>query len=636
MTTVQNLGTMVHASFGQGAAIRFDGMRHRVCFVSNGYPAVVHEFDLATGERLFQSPLPSADCVWGICSTETGDVYLSGTGDRVLYRLTSDGLTSMGANPADPWVFQLYARQDSVFGGTYPNSKLFEYDTLTQAFRDYGSVMPGEDYIRGLTADERWIYAGIGSTKHVIRIDRVTGERMELPLDGISGLPGFVDRLWVMEDCLFVSCDFVDTHVYQLDSLKRIGSFPSDNMLTGLTPHYPGLLFFKQGTKLCSWDMKNACWSETGIDDLPPGRCKALEWLTSSQDAEKAPRLALVTVNAETAVIDLSKKQVTTQRLAVEPQSLQITCLETGPQGKLYLGGYQRGFSIYDPISDKQELEIGLFPQIEGLTFLDGAAYFGTYTHAHMFRYDPGRPLDFGWKPEHNPGWLGSLGHNQDRPFAMTTGGGLVFAGCTPDYGVRGGALGVYDPSTNEWKVYPEIVHEQSILGLAYRDGLLYGGTTVWGGLGTSPAEGPAKMFIWDVASARKISEFVPAIPSLDHPPLMIGDLTAGPDGRIWGAIDGTIFAMDPETCRVVKSKVIQPSEYKHSKWRPIYLKWGPDGLLYTTLGRRLTVIHPDNLEHVFLNDEIVGNMTLDQAGRVYFAVGNELFRLIPPSNLFK
>ncbi|WP_054957310.1 hypothetical protein [Paenibacillus dakarensis] len=636
MTTVQNLGTMVHAGFGQGAAIRFDGNRHRVCFVNNGYPAVVYEFDLVTGERLFQSPLPSADCVWGICSTESGDVYLSGTGDGVLYRLNSDGLFSLGTNPADPWVFQLYAEQDSIFGGTYPNSKLFEYDTLSQTFRDYGCVMPGEDYIRGLTADERWIYAGIGSTKHVIRIDRVTGKRTELQLDGISGSKGFVDRLWVKEDCLFVSCDFVNVHVFHLDSLERIGSFASDNMLTGPITHYPGLLFFKQGTKLCSWDMANARLCETGIDGLPPGRCKALEWLTPNQGSEKAPHLALVTVNAETAIIDLSNKQVTTQRLAVEPQPLQITCLETGPEGKLYLGGYQRGFSIYDPHTDKHELEIGLFPQIEGLTFLDGVAYFGTYTHANMFRYDPGQPLDFGWKPEHNPGCLGSLGHSQDRPFAMTTGGGLVFAGCIPDYGIRGGALGVHDPSTNEWKVYPDIVQEQSILGLAYQDGLLYGGTTVWGGLGTPPVEGPAKMFIWDVASARKVSEFIPEIPSLDRPPLMIGGLTVGPDGWIWGAIDGTIFAMEPETCRVVKSKLILPSEYKYSKCRPIYLKWGQDGLLYTTLGRRLTVIHPDTLEHVFLNDEIVGNMTLDQTGRVYYDAGKELYRLVPPSNLLK
>lgn len=638
MHNAQNLGTMVHSSFGQGAAIRFDGNRYTVCFMSNGWPAVFQEFDLLSGELLFSKPIPDMDCSWGMCSTQGDDVYFSGTSNGVLYRYSSEGLQEVGINPSNHWVWQLYVRNEQVFGGTYPDSKVFEYDGRTGAFRDYGTVKAGEEYVRGITADERWIYAGIGSTKHVVRIDRATGERTELQLEGISGQQGFVDRLWTVDGYLFVSSDFSQVRVFRCDSLACVGTFPCDNMLSDPNVHYPGRLFFKYGSKLCQWDIVREQWSETGIDTLPVGRAKALEWVNLDDDNNGAyePALALVTVNAELAVIRLAKSHVTTRTLAVQPQPIQIQSLETGQDGKLYVGGYQRGLGVFDPETDSLEHTFGTFPQIEGMTFLNGKAYFGTYTHAHMFRFDPGQPVDFGLTTGHNPGWIGEIGHSQDRPFAMTSGGGRVYVGTVPDYGLRGGALAIYDPEPGSWEVYPNIVEEQSVLGLAYQDGLLYGGTSVWGGLGASPAKGPARLFVWDVRARTKLEEFVPDIPQLDKPPLMIGELKAGPDGLIWGAVDGTIFAMEAKTGRVVKSKMIAPSEYKYSKWRPIFLRWGPDGNLYTTLARRLIVVQPDTLEHVQLGDEVVGNFVLDGAGRLYFPRGHELWRVPIPRNLFK
>jgi hypothetical protein len=642
---------MIQSRFGQGAAIRFDRQRYTVCFVSNGVPAVFQEFDLVSGDLLFREPIPNTDCCWGMCSAENGDVYLSGINDGVLYRYSSEGLQAMGSNPSDLWVWQLCNTNGKVFGGTYPGAKVFEYDIETGAFRDYGIVKEEQNYVRGITADEQWIYAGIGATKHVVRIDRTTGELEGLQLDEISGSQGFVDRLWVIEGYLFVSCNYTEMRVFRLDSLVHVGTFSFDNMLVKPNDRYPGKVYFKQGRELCYWDIAQECWSETGIRTLPEGRAKAMDWvhadglpdsknesdgIKDQVDGNGELALALVTVNAQVAIIRLEDNRVTVRSLEIEPQPILIHCLETGDDGKLYLGGYQRGFSLFDPDTDTIERTFELFPQPEGMTFLDGIAYFGTYTHAHMFRFDPHRPIDFGFKPEHNPGWTGELGHAQDRPFAMTRGGGRVFAGTVPDYGLRGGALAMYDPTVGIWEVYPNIVPEHSIQGVAYKDGLIYGGTSIWGGLGIAPAEGPARMFIWDVAKRRKVAEFVPDIPDMDMPPCMIGGLSAGPDGLIWGAIDGTLFAMDPSTTRIVKSRIFFPSEYKYSKYRPIYLRWGADGYLYTTLARRLIVVNPATLEYVQLSEEVVGVMTLDRYGRLYYAQGKELYRLSPPGNLFK
>ena len=626
---------MIHARFGQGAAFRMDGGRRSLCFVSNGTPAILHEYDLATGELLFRSPLPPTDSVWAICSTESGDVYLSGTRDGILYRYSSEGLQSLGENPSNVFVWELFHDNGRVYGGTYPQAKLFEYDTVSGKFRDFGSIREGQDYCRGIVCDEQYIYAGTGSFKHLIRIDRESGEREEVYLEGISATQGFIDKLWLIDDYLFVSCTYAEVHVFRRGTLAHAGSFRCDNLVIKPHPSYPGKVFFKNGSKLCFWDLAEENWSETALDSLPLGRCKAIKWLPADSAETSAPQLGMATVNAEVAVINMSNLSAKVRKLPVDPQPLRIACLETGPDGKLYIGGIYRGFTQYNPDTDEIERAIGLFPQIEGITFHDGEAYFGTYTHAHMYRYDPQQSLNFGMNPEHNPYHIGRIGHNQDRPFAMTAGGGYIFAGTVPDYGVRGGALSVYDPGNGTWDVYTDIVKDQSIIGIAYKDGLIFGGTSVWGGLGVEPDPGPARMFVWDVASRTKVTEFVPDIPDLDATPLLIGGLSAGPDGLIWGAIYGTIFAMDPATLRVVKSRVIIPSDPSNGTWKMVYLRWGPDGILYTTLGKHLVAVNPETLDYVQLVDEAINDLTLDHAGRLYYGVGEELFRIVPPKNLF-
>ncbi|WP_409341997.1 hypothetical protein [Paenibacillus sp. MBLB4367] len=629
MPQPETLGTMVKSRFGQAAVILHRGGRHTVCFVSNGAPAIFQEFDLLTGETLFRAPVPNTDCCWGISSAADETVYVTGTEDGILYRYCPDKrqLEPAGATPADRWVWQLRCDGGRVYGATYPDCAVFEYDCVSGEVRDYGTVMPGEQYARGLTVDGEWIYAGTGSVRHVVRVNRITGAREELELPGITGRQGFVDRIWALRDYLLVSSDFSEVRVFRKHTLEPAGAFVCDNELLE-HPEEPGTVYYKSGTSVYRRNLLTGETAEAGLGVFPEGRVKAMKWLEGEDR-----NLALVTGHAEAAWTETqggAEGRAISYKLSVEAQPIEIQSLETGPDGKLYIGGYHRGFTVYDPQAERIERTVETFPQTEGIGFLDGNVYLGTYTKARMYRYDPELPFRYGETPRHNPGRIGVIGHRQDRPFAIASGGGKLFVGTIADYGIRGGALSVYDPCTEQWSVHPDIVEDQSVIGLAYLNGNVYGGTTLWGGLGIPPSDGPAKMFVWDAKANRKIGEFVPDIPGIDMPPRMIGELSAGPDGLIWGAADGTLFAMEPASRRVVKSKVILPSEYRYSKWRPIFLRWGPDGLLYTTLGRRLVVVRPETMEHKILNDSVVGNMTLDRYGRIYYAQGTELLRLGP------
>lgn len=283
--------------------------------------------------------------------------------------------------------------------------------------------------------------------------------------------------------------------------------------------------------------------------------------------------------------------------------------------------------SVYNPFAKELEVNIPSFAQPEGIGFLNNKVYFGTYVGAIMYSYDPLKPVDL----NNNPNFEYDIGDQQDRPFAITSGDDKLFIGTVPDYGVLGGVLAIYDEKADKWSQYRNIVQDQSIIGLAYKDGKLYGSTSVWGGLGIEPKAAEAKIFVWDVETGKKIDEFTPEIPGIDETPKMIGELSFGPDGNLWGAVDGTIFAMDPETKEIVKSKVIRPSLYNSSKWFPYRLQWAPDGMLYTTLSRKLIAIDPETLAYQVIVEDFMNNMTIGEDGSIFYALGSELFQIAIP-----
>ncbi|MBA4493295.1 hypothetical protein ACFO25_06500 [Paenactinomyces guangxiensis] len=71
-----------------------------------------------------------------------------------------------------------------------------------------------------------------------------------------------------------------------------------------------------------------------------------------------------------------------------------------------------------------------------------------------------------------------------------------------PDY--LGRALTIFDPGSGQYDDYRNVVANQSVISLAYKDGFIYGGTSVSGGLGLKPAETEAKAVQMGYAKERK------------------------------------------------------------------------------------------------------------------------------------
>ncbi|MBO1005319.1 FIMAH domain-containing protein [Pseudogracilibacillus auburnensis] len=632
-----NLGEKVYVNLGQAGAVQTNANgENEAYFVTNGKPGTFFVVDGETGKLKFQEVIPSTIATWAMTIDDNKNVYFAGTEDGILYRYlpVEKKIEKLGFNQTDNWVWDLEAIGDKVYGGTFNNltdGKVFEYNITTGEFRNYGVIDKGQNYVRGIAVDDQYIYAALGATAKLFKIDRVTGEKTEILMPGYSGTTGIMADVYVQRGKLFVSVSTTNVVVMDLETLEVEASFQQSAMISEPAPYDSNLIYFKYLTKFYQYDIAAKETSEVALPFPVPdtGRVKDYAWITMD-GGEKAGEtvLAMITQYGEYILIDPRDKWMQFIELEIDAQPVNIQSMERGFDGRIYLGGYQRGMSIYNPFTSNIDVSISSFAQPEGIGFLNDKVYYGTYVSAIMYSYDPTKEVELNINPK-----LEFDAQNQDRPFVITSGDDKLFVGTVADYGYLEGALLIYDEPTDTWTQHDGVVENQSMMGLAYKDGLLYGSTSVWGGLGVDPSEPEAKMFIWDVAQGKKIDEFTLDDLLIDETPRMIGGLKFGPDGLLWGVVDGTIFAMDVETKSIVKSKMIQPSLYNSSKVLPYKLEFAPDGLLYTTLSRKLFAIEPQNLQYKMVSGSFVNIMTLGIDGSIYFApeAGTSLARIAVP-----
>lgn len=628
------VGTVIAqgVAFGTGA-----GGENQVFFATNGSPATFYAVNAETMEVVFSEPLPGLDVIWAITRGSDGDIYFAGTNQGHLFRYSPEErkLEDLGHNQSDDdWVWDLAASEDGrIYGATYPGAQIFEYDPKTGSGSSWAKDYTDQAYARGIGVSDRYVYAGVGTkTARLFRIDRKTREAREIVLP-ITGQTGSISDVWVYGGRLLVRAGRSRLFVLDEQTLEVIRGDEDEALginyaISPPDPRDPVSIYYNYGEKLFRYDLEENQVEEVSLPTgLPTAPVRGWDWITLQHGAKRG-RTVLVglTEFGEMLQFDPRDASIEIKYPKVEPQGVLVQALEVGPDDRLYLGGYQAGMSVFDPATGEVSERYPQFNQPEGIGFLDGKVFFGTYGSARIFRLDPDQPRDFGHASQFNPGLVFKVGDRQDRPFAFAASEEKLFIGTVPGYGSLGGALTVFDREMGQWSVYSDLVENQSIIGLAYRDGKVYGSTSVFGGLGGKPAADAARLFVWDLATEKLVRKWAPEIPGIDQTPKAIGGLSFGPDGKLWGAAGGTIFVLDPETLEVERARTVHPSDWDVSHyWRPVYLRWAPDGRLFSTLGRQLTVIDPATLEaDVWDNTSL---MTL-HGGYVYYAKGAKLLRL--------
>ncbi|WP_052427605.1 WD40 repeat domain-containing protein [Neobacillus niacini] len=580
--------------------------------------------DVKDNKLIFSEQLGDVSQVWSHSIAPDGTVYIAGlgvgnVGELWSYSPSTKKVEKIGVPAAGHQLWSSTTDElGNVYLGTFADrdGRVVKYDVATDKFIDYGKIDDGNgSYVRSLAYHDGYLYAGLGVAGKVYRINVETKEKEDITknVPDIIGKPidqvKFAYDMAVVGDYLFVKFDeggenallFYDlmTQTWVDKQLGKIGDGSADDFGTFGFIQLPingDKAYVIYNRHILEIDINTLETRETGIRYAGGWRGGAFVDL-GRQDLP-GPSLVTMTRAGQVFVANLETNKTTNLPTVMEAKPLTLHNLGKGPDGNLYMTTYPGGpkGAKFNP---KTEQFVSYSQgQAEGMAAGNGSdMYFGIYPGAVIQKMNTdtlGTETLFNLKDE----------YEQDRPYIMEFENNKLLIGTIPDYKKLGGSLTIYDTKTGERETYRNVVQDQSVVGLAYKDGKIYGSTSIRGGLDIQPTAQKAKMFVWDVEGKQKITEFELNLPGLDAPP-MISGLTFDKDGLLWGAVDGILFAMNPETYEVVKYKNFYPNVKNRGMWRPVHIEFGKDGLLYTDLAGKLTVVDPnsENLNHVTLID---------------------------------
>ncbi|WJH32819.1 carbohydrate binding domain-containing protein [Paenibacillus sp. CC-CFT747] len=551
-----DLGEPVQIGISQRAVIGVgaDGKEEQY-ITTTGSPAGFTVVDLLTGKQKFSQRVEGAtDTIWGMDRGSDGNIYFASTGKLYRYVVATQKIENLGTNPTGTTtMYDVKASPDGkIYGGTFhttDNGRVYEYDIATGQFRNLGIAKEGEAYAIGLGVTDKYLYVGTGSHSGLVRYDRKTLAKEDLTIPGVTGekdrklgeVESYNGFLFIYGGDRF--------HVVKEDTLELIQTLPFQAKISAPNPDHPDTIYYKLNDELYSYNMttNTAAKVESIHEPLPDTAFKVSQWV-KADSGRFAGKWALYSMAAfgETFVFEPESGEYETIFDELAAIGTSVNVLEYN-KGLLYMSGFQRGMSVMDTSTDKLIYNVPAFHQSEGVGFYGDAAYFGAYPGAKMYRLDMSKPLnynEFGWS---NPGLALDIADNQNRPYIIKSGGGKLFTGTFPASGFEG-ALSILEEQKDAggtvtgvtYKTYPNLIPNQTIIGLQYYEpsGKLFGSTTVYGYLGSvspTPPTTEGKVFVFNPSTGAVEHSFTPKVPGVTGEVKIIGDLSLGPDGLIWG-----------------------------------------------------------------------------------------------------
>jgi hypothetical protein len=609
------------AAYGEGP----DG-RSQAYLVANGAPARFNAVDIATGERVFSAPLPGAHNVWGLTVAPNGDVYIGTQRNGTLYRYVPGSeevecLCEAIDDPRETHIWRVAAADDGrIYGGTYPRGKVFGFDPESGTFTDYGQMIEGHQYVRSITTAGDKVFAGTGTPAGLAELDPETGEVTRIPLPEEHGDQNFVYDLDHAGGLLFARLDPGSVMlIYDIEQGAWVDEIEDVSGLD-ISPEGPGDQVY-----LRTWDGELHAYKLSQRELRETGqtwpRHRGMGWAElGGQAFRDYPGPTLVSADFRGNLTLWNPRSGASQVIPTDVQGEphDIRSLASGPDGTVYVGGYlgAPGFAQLDPGTDRFTIREGV-GQVEGMGFVDGQMLLGRYPNALIYNWDMSEPWDLGT----NPTGAVQLGEGIDRPFAFEPVDGQMAIGSVPGYGELGGAVTLFDPATNEFTNHHDVVEDESPVALAYQDGLLYGGTSIWGGLGIEPTASEGKLFIWDVAT--ETTEFITVpVPGQEAVSSLVFH-----DGLLWGIAGGHVFAFDTDSREVVHDVALFDVPLGSAHWTGRDLVVVDDQLFGSTAGR-VFAFDTATLEATVLAEGGITHLAADGNGDLYFARGTNLFRL--------
>lgn len=649
--------------------------------VGSEAPAKFIVYDLDNRRILRDFPLPGAKVTWTHGTDSQGNVYIATQSNANVFRYSpvTKELESLGAIRASDGTLQTalyhvsFDSEDNAYFGTYPSALLVKYDITQKKFQIMKEKLFGGNYVKAhVIADNGYMYL-FGATQTEAKFARLnleSGAVEELPEfsytgpfqnhDGIKNVTNEkipfdkVQGLTLRGNYIFAFVEATKpTNLAMLviyDIANNRWLTEPENVIRNNGTHVPPALNNKVYVwdrgylKLKAFDLTTGTYSVVaGFDanSVNPGMRGST--FIQFENQVDLPGLTLVTVQKNGTVTynsfgypdgsggfsgrkKFGASQVGYENIPVDAglQPKVIRALERGPQGTdtIAIGAYM-GPVLGILNSKTDEIKYITMEQIEGMGEAHGKYYAGVYPKAEIYTIDF-NTMDFSQSTKALVTKLSGSGLDQDRPFQLIEAGDYVAISTVPDYGVLDGALTLLPKADNTQKeVYKGIIPNQSIIGLAYKDGKIYGSTSVWGGLGIDPVDVNAKLFIFDLATKTVTKLVEPDLQNVSTSVMHIGGLSMGPNGDLWAISNGVIFEVNPETLEVIREfKTRDTSWSTNTAWYlPYQMDWLSDTLLVTNAGEVLTVIDTQTGEMRKLTNKQANLMAVSEDKKsIYFS----------------
>ena len=506
--TFRNIGSVLTSLVGPGPAPGSQRVYASVAYYAG--TADLLSIDPETGKTtVFQNPIPGQGAVWAMALGPDGNIYIGTSPGAHLLKLDTarETLVDLGV-PArgETYIWAMALGADNrIYAGTYPNCKLVRYDPANGALADLGRLDPTQQYAHSLAAtSDGFLYAGVGSALAKVVAYQISSGTMQQILPPQAQLAGFGN------------------------------TFVGDNgVVYATSPQF---------------DYTISGWQATPISatlvHAPAVRTAFYDGRVASLAVEKGTLILHIKHSGDNDSVSLA--------LDYEGQPNQLFRIATGPDGMVYGSGAMPSDLARIQPDGKVDI-IGSLGSGEAYSMLPFGSnlLFGTYADiSTLMSYTPGQPFSTAARST-NPQSVTIPGYDACwRPLAMVAGeDGLVYVGAQAGYGKLTGPLIVWDPHNGTASQFP-LIANQGVVSLAASNHLIIGGTTIIGGLGSTPVAHDAELFIWDPATNQMTATAVP-VPRAQ----IITDLVAAPNGLVYGFADTTLFEFDPTLVRVLRTQ---------------------------------------------------------------------------------
>ena len=602
------------------SAVTKQGNINILCTVSSCAPySILNIIDIENPNacRVLETYEVSTGNVWVNAVDSKGNYYFAGYDDGTrFYRYSPNNpegqkLQQLGSSLRGAVTAITVDNEDNVYLNNSRTGDIMKWDVTANSFTNYGRILDSPEYARALVYYDGYLYGGSFTTDKFFRFNLSTRQMENLassPLPSGAVIKRY-ETMMVVRNYLFAYIETMSngwiTSIYDLNEKTWIkydtgaGYFP-----TGEIDGY--VYFTDSGQALKKFNLATREITMTSVTPLPNYGLRGSGIADLTVNPQYSGKI-FVSIYPGTSGDIIFINFATNARLRV---SAVITGGDVELQNLAFLGDdyYASGYNINT--TARININTGVretysMGQCEGMTPYNGKLYTGVYPNARIYEYNP---------VSKSSTELFTAGQSQDRPFQIKAYDNKLLIGTIPVSGQIGGALTVYDLNSKTVSVHRNIVQDQSVTGIACKDGKVYGSTTINGGLNAALTQTRAKLFIYDVNSGEKIKEATPAFTSsaaVTH----IGELCFAPDGRLWGAAGGIIFEIDPETLEII-TEVKVSGGGTFGTWRPVYMYFDANGIMFANPGGNLIAFDPDTEQYK--------NIAPGAAGRVVFFAMND------------